>query len=308
MSWLLLALAATFLWSICNFIDKLVIDRFVPERSVALALGVYSAIFSAILLPFIWYFNQNVFATDPLYIALFIGTGVLEIAAITFYLRALQHEDTSTVIPFFQSVPVFSFILGFFLLGEALSTQQLAAGSIIIVGGILLSLDLSSHAKHRIRLPLVGLMLTSSFLYALFDAAFKYGALRETFWTAVFWQHTGIVLCGILILAVRKRNRTRFMSIVKGEGAFVASLNVSNEALYAGGMMLSNYALLLAPIALVSLVNVYQPVFVFLMGIVLSLCAPRLIKENLSHSHIIPKAFAIGIIVVASMYLISTSV
>ncbi len=304
MAWLAFALGATFLWSVSSFVDKLLIERFTPERSVALALGIYSGVFSLCLLPFLFYFNQHVFSIEALNALLFIATGILEITAIILYLRALQHEDTSTVVPFFQTIPVFSFILGFLILGETISGAQALSGLGIILGGILLSLEISKDKKVSFRLPLILLMVGASVCYALFDAVFKYAALREDFWSGVFWQHVGIALSGFFILLARKRYRERFLKILRGEGALVFGVNVANESLYAGGMMLSNYALLLAPIVLVSLVNVYQPVFVFIIGMLITVLAPRILKEQTSRAQLLLKILSIIIILISSIFLV----
>jgi len=307
MTWIVIALVATLLWSITNFIDKLLLERFVPERSTALVFGIYPAVFSLIFLPFLFYFNPHALDADLINIVLFLFAGGLEITAIIFYLRALQHEDTSTVVPFFQAVPVFSFILGFFLLGEMLSIPQILSGVGIVMGGILLSYEFNKGASRRFRLPLIIWMLSASFCYALFDAVFKFGALREDYWTAIVWQHTGIVLTAVGLLAFRKRYRERFIEIVRNGGRTVFAINISNEGIYATGIMLSNYALLLAPIALVSLITAYHPAFVFIIGLLLTLFAPRLLKEEITKKRLLIKALAITLMLTSSIFLILNS-
>lgn len=307
MSWLVFSFAATLLWSICNFIDKILIDRFVPEKSTAIAFSVYTSIFSFLLLPFVLYFNLHALTVEPLHAVMFMGAGCLEIIALSLYFRALQHEDTSTVVPFLQAIPVFSFILGFFLLDETLSSIQIYSGIGIIMGGVLLSFETAKGAKRRFRLPLIILMLGAALCYALFDAIFKFTALREDFWTGVVWQHAGIVLTGVLLFIFHKKYRKRSISIVKSGGHSVFSLNLFNESLYAIGVMLANYALLLAPIALVGLVNVYHPVLVFVIGITLTVFAPRILKEEFSRKDIFLKTVGIAVILISSIFLFTHS-
>jgi drug/metabolite transporter (DMT)-like permease len=67
---------------------------------------------------------------------LLMANGALLVVAIMFYLYALVDEEASYVAPFFQLIPVFGFIFGYMVLGEVLRGSQLAAGGLIVLGGI----------------------------------------------------------------------------------------------------------------------------------------------------------------------------
>jgi hypothetical protein len=64
------------------------------------------------------------------------------------------------------------------------------------------------------------------------------------------------------------------------------------------------YATLLAPVALVLLVNSFQPLFVFTFGVVLTVFLPRVAKESLGRMKILQKGAGIGLMLVGG-YLIS---
>jgi hypothetical protein len=64
------------------------------------------------------------------------------------------------------------------------------------------------------------------------------------------------------------------------------------------------YATLLAPVALVLVVNSFQPLFVFALGIVLTLILPRVAKESLGHTKMLQKGVGIGLMLIGG-YLIS---
>jgi hypothetical protein len=64
------------------------------------------------------------------------------------------------------------------------------------------------------------------------------------------------------------------------------------------------YATLLAPVALVLLVNSFQPLFVFTLGIALTLFFPRVAKESLGRMKLLQKGAGIGLMLVGG-YLIS---
>lgn len=305
MTWFLLALIANLLWSIGNFIDKVLTDRFVKGEGRALVLTLYTCLLSLCALPVIGFLHPEALTISPWHAGLFVLAGFIEMLGIIFYLKALSDDETSTVVPFFQIVPIFSLGLGFLFLGEILAQHQIIAMVGIIMGGVLLSLEFREGKRVRLKLSLVALMLASSFCYALFDALFKLGALNSDFWSGIFWQQAGIVVMGILIFIIRPACGRGFIENVRNHGRRVFSLNMLNEALYIGGMMLFAFALLFAPIALVATVNAYHPLFVFIIALLLTLFVPGLIKERMTLRHLFQKLFAILVIVLSSSYLLS---
>ena len=64
------------------------------------------------------------------------------------------------------------------------------------------------------------------------------------------------------------------------------------------------YATLLAPVALVLLVNSFQPLFVLTLGTVLTLFLPRVAKESLDRMKMLQKGAGIALMLVGG-YLIS---
>ncbi len=304
MSWFLIALLANIPWTVGNFIDKLLTERFVHGEGRALVLTLYTSLLSLFVIPIIWYFNPQVFDLMVLSAGLFVLAGIIEMTGVILYLKALLEDDTSTVVPFFQLVPIFSLVLGYVFLGEVLTSHQMLAGLGIVLGGTILSLEISEEKRLRFKGSLILLMVVSSFCYASFDALFKYGALREDFWTGVFWQHIGIVLVGIYIFVFHRGCGAGFIKNIRSREPMVFSLNMLNEALYIGGMMLFAYAVLLAPIALVATTNAYHPVFAFVLGLLLTLIFPRYIKEKITTAHLLHKTFAIAIIVISSIFLV----
>ena len=305
MIWFFIALLGTVLWSIGNFVDKVLSDRFTGHLGGVWALALFSAFFSGVITLAIALIDPMSIIAGPKNALVLVLAGAVEILGIFLYLRALRHEDTSTVVPFFQSVPFFSFGLGFLILGEVLTLQQVLAGLAVIIGGTLLSLDISAERHVRFKASLALLMTVSAFCFALFDALFKLGAVEEGFWTGVFWQHIGILLMGVAVFVFHKHARQGFMTSFAESKFRVLGLNVLNEVLYVGGVLLFTYALILAPIALVATVNVFQPVFVFVFGAVLTYLFPHIIKENISHRHLLQKGLAITLIVIASVFLVS---
>ncbi|MCK9282633.1 MAG: hypothetical protein M0P71_18605, partial [Melioribacteraceae bacterium] len=81
------------------------------------------------------------------------------------------------------------------------------------------------------------------------------------------------------------------------------SLNFTNEALTIVGNLLESFAMMLAPVALVLLVNSYQPIFVFAIGILITLFIPKLSAEKIELKHLIQKIIAFVIMGVGTYLL-----
>lgn len=308
MHWFAFAIVTPILVSAGNFIDKILTERFISKEASIWVLMFYSSLFSLIVFPIIWAFNPSVINAPIVPVLLLMLAGVIELVSVFLYLNALRDEDASTVVPFFQSIPVFSLILGYLILGETIGMDQAIAGLIIILGGVLLTLEFSEDRRRvRMRIPTLMLMLGSSFSFALYDALFKFNALQESFWTSLFWQHVGMALAGIALYCVMRQYRKDFKQNLKENGGKVFGLNVLNEVLYAVGMAFYAYALLLAPIAIVATATVYQPVFVFIGGLFFTLFLPHILTEKFTARHIAQKVCSIAVIVVASLYLMGTT-
>src|SRR5205823_3881371 len=116
--------------------------------------------------------------------------------------RALQSEEASTVAPLFQASTIFTFALGYLVLGESISIISALGVALIITGALLLSFhpQRGLHLKAR----LVVFMLLATFVLALSTVLFKFFAIRDEFWATTFWVYSGEAIFGIGILFVPK--------------------------------------------------------------------------------------------------------
>ncbi|OGI74324.1 hypothetical protein A2737_02040 [Candidatus Nomurabacteria bacterium RIFCSPHIGHO2_01_FULL_41_71] len=306
-NWFLVALIAPLLWSIVNHIDKYMLSKYLKDRGVG-ALLIFSALASAVILPFIlfFYFDQlfNLRILDLLTLVL---VGFLSVLAFYFYLRGMDEEEASIVIPLFQLIPVFGYFMGYFILGESLNTAQIFSSLLVISGIIILAIEIDVDNKVTIKGRVLALVMASSFFFALHDTLFKKVALTESFVTAVFWQYVSLTIVGLLILALIKKYREDFFSMFRQMGGKLLSFNIMSELLYIVGNLANNFATLLAPVAVVLVVSSYQPLFVFIIGIVLTIFLPHVAMEKISTKHLFHKSFSILIIIIGSYFLYYSS-
>ncbi len=295
MSWLLYAFAAPVLWAVSTHIDKFLVDAYFSRGSVAVLL-IFTAAAGALLAPLIWLFQPGSFALPIEAIALIVGAGMLGMVAMLFYLDALQTEPASSVVPWFQTAPLFGYGLGYLLLGETLSTREMAGGGAIIAGAFLLVLGGTRRAG-PFNVRLAGLMLASAFMLALATAVFKLFAIEDRFWTTTAWTGAGQALFGAGLL-LRAANRRRLVEMLGQSTGFVLAVNAFNELINLAGALAQRYALLFAPLSLVQAITGTGPLFVFVFGVGLALAWPRLGSEELSAPNLIRKSAATVLVVI----------
>lgn len=97
--------------AISSYIDKYLLSKFFQEEKNLSILLIFSSAIGVVVLPFIFFFADNVFAISNMNKLLMIGGGAIYILSIIPYLYALHKDDTSTVVPLFQMIAPISLIL-----------------------------------------------------------------------------------------------------------------------------------------------------------------------------------------------------
>jgi drug/metabolite transporter (DMT)-like permease len=302
MHWLIFALVAPLLWATVNHIDKYLLEKHFKSDGVG-ALILYSSLFAVIMLPVAYLIEPSLLLIDLKTILMLLLVGVITGFSIYAYLVALRMQEVSLIMPIFQTIPVFGFILGFFFLGELLTTTQMIAGAIIVFGAIIISLEIEEEERLRFRWKPLVLVLTSAILFALHDTLFKGLALETNFWTTVFWSNLGLLLFGVVIFISSRADRKAFLTTLRSQPVSIISLNFGSETATMIGNLTLSYATLLAPLALVEVVASYQPVFVFILGVIFTLFLPKFATERIKLRHLLHKGLAIGIMLIGTLLL-----
>jgi hypothetical protein len=140
-------------------------------------------------------------------------------------------------------------------------------------------------------------MVIVAFLFALSCFLFKYFAIEtDTYWALLFWENIGFVICAFIFFFFVKNYRRSFLTLVKTAGSKIIAFNFTNEVFAITGKFVLNYASLFIPLALAMLATGFQPFFIFIWGIFLTLFFPRFFKEDISRSLLIQKFAFISII------------
>lgn len=299
--WLVFAFLGPLSWAVSTHVDKYLVDRYFQNSDTAV-LMVFTALVGVVALPVIWIFQPGVFSPSLLAIAVMTASGVMYIASMLFYLRAIQSEEASVVAPLFQTTTIFSFVLAWLMLGETLTWNAAAGAALIIAGVLLLSLNAELRLQ-RIKIKVVLGMLACTFILALANVLFKFYAVQDDFWTTTFWTFVGEALFGVCILAL-PHYRSQFLCLVHTNTRALLGVSGANELINLGGGLSVRYATMLAPVALVAAVASTTTMFVVVLGTLLSWFTPHLSREDISRGSLLRKAIA-AVVVTAGVLLAS---
>ena len=301
MNWLAFALCGPLLWAISTHLDKYLVERYFRNADVVV-LTLFTALMGLILMPIIAWFDPAVFQRDWTSIALMAVSGVLYMGAIIFYLNALQGHEASVVAPFFQSSPLFGYTLAYFILGETLSGTQMLGG-LLIIGGVLFVSVGSGKRREGFRWQLAALMLCCGFVMSLSTLIFKAFAVKDEFWATTFWMFAGEALFGLAFLCI-SHYRRQFFQLFRSNPLAMVAINGSNELINLGGGLSNRYALLFAPLSVVQAIGSTTTLFVFAIGVAVTMVLPGWSKEDLSPRELIVKGMA-ALLVAAGVTLVS---
>ncbi len=302
MNWFLIALISPLAHSIANHFDKYLLSKHIKGGTVG-ALIVFTCLFSFFALPILLLIHPQILSsvgfTDSI---ILIVNGIFVSFAVALYLFALNLDEASYVAPFFQFCPVFGFILGYLFLGEVLASNQLFAALFIILGSLLLSIEFSK-SKRRFKGKMITLMIGSSFFYALNAVIFKSIAIDQGFINSLFWDMAGKFLFGAFLFVAIKKYRQQFLNLVRLSGTKIFIYNIFSEIIEFVGQAAIILAVLYAPVALVESVSGVQPMFVLIIGILITLYFPKYGKEEMGHRHMAQKIVGVLIVTVGVLFL-----
>lgn len=302
MNWFFIALGAPFLWALVNIFDQYLVEKYSTGERGSGGLVLFSSLIGIFAAIIIGIFTTGIFSIPLLDKILLIMIGGITIAWIILYLFTIELEDISAVVPWFLTIPIFGYILGYVFLGETLTLQQIVGSLIILLGVLLISINFSGQKK-EFKWRVVLYMLTACLLSSISGVIFKYVTVENSFWISSFWEYFGLGLFGILIYLFVPKYRSEFILMNKKGGAKIFTLNTLSETLTIFGNLLTNYAIILAPVALVYLVSSFQPAIVLFMTLVATKFFPNVAKEDVSRRILVPKIIAILLVLLGSTIL-----
>lgn len=285
--YILIAILAYLAFAVNAVIDKFLLKKSIPEPvTYAFYIGVLSGL-ALVLIPF------GVTWPTVQIILIALISGMLFVYALASFFASLKRHEASYVLPALGGlVPLITFSLSFFLVGERLIRQEvwglifLVAGTFLIAGRLKFSRGEHSWFFYA---------LLAAFLFALSFTLAKAVYLDQNFISGLVWTRLGLVIGALTILffpSARQKIFHTTKTVEKPSGA----LFLTGQALAAGAGVLQNYAVSLGSVTLVNALQGTQFAFLFILTAALSHWFPKVLKEDFALKTVVKKIIAMGII------------
>ena len=309
MSWILIAIIAYFILAIVNLADKFLLEKVLPSaKTYTFLVGVLGLII-IIIAP--WFLNYPGIYLSSLNILI----GMLLPLALILLYTALRLGEASKIITLIgASVPIFTILLSFIILGERFTNLQYIAFFFLIFGTLIISYLPTGHElwtkvfiwfglESQKKLKSIIIALSASLIFAIFFVGSKYVYNNQEFISAFIWLRIGSFLAVLFLLLSKKNRKEIFKSIkkLKGNNRIIF---LSNQGLAAVGFFLQNYAIALGSVALVNSLQGVQYVFLLILASFLTIFYPQVIKERISKFIILQKLIAIALITTGLYFII----
>ncbi len=306
--WVVPALLSPIFAALVNHIDKALLSRYFKGGGAG-ALVIFSACIGFPIALLIAIFSSQIWVIAPSAVAILIVNGMIYMAGIVPYLYALMEDEASIVSPLSQMISPISLVLGLLFLNEAIAAEQMVGGVIVMLGAVLLSIKVGEVGKRKrhisIKKKVVGLMFVASFFVALNGLLFKSVAIHASFWTTAFWEYVGVMVFGLLAFCFVPTYRHQFIDVLRQNKLSILSINAINEVCAVIAKLTLHFATLLAPLAAVFwIAEGFQPVFVLVFGILLTMFFPHISKEEIKR-HVLYQKIAAILAMMLGTYLLA---
>ena len=294
MNWILFSLLAPLFWVASNFVDKYILGKYTK--------GIFDFLFFSTITSWFIFIVIFLFVGVPelsAYSLIPIATGMALIYSYGFYGKALEQGDTSALVILFKLIPVITLVLAFIFLGQTLSSGEFFGFLIVLVGATIISFE-KGRAIFTKRL---GMILVAIFMWSAMVLFVDYGLTKMSFWDYFMLDTLGSALAGLALFVIPSVRRQVI------EGIKTASLGKYtwffwNNILDFFGQMSIKKALVIAPsVGLVMVVTQVQSFYAIIIGALLTLFVPSIIKEDISAPVLIKKCIG-AIIMFGGVYIL----
>ncbi|MEK7497589.1 MAG: EamA family transporter [Patescibacteria group bacterium] len=299
-SWVLYSLLGTAIYVIVVFIDKYVLSELIKDYR---GMAMYSAIVGLVAGTFLWIITgfPILELKDGFLVIL---TGILSIFSAAIYFYVVQREHGSKVIFLFQLIPVFVLILAIIFLKEILTFQKFLGFILILIPSLLISSSEEGKLKLKLNIDTnTVLLLISDFLIAVSAVLFKFVVDAGSFSKVVAYESWGWAIGGVVLFTFIPSVRKAFISTVRNLKKTALVLIFGNEIIYLTSKLLLFLAISLGPVYLVNVITGTQVLFGAIYGVILTMIAPNIFKEDVSKSGLFKK-LVLGAVTLVGLALI----
>ena len=293
MSWIAVSLLSYFLFALVSIFDKYFLSTAIPDPKL---YSFYIGFLGFLIVFFIPFVHFSLPSYNLLFLSLV--AGFLFLYALFWLYKSFRRFEISRVVPAVGALtPIFTLFLAYlFSQGRAiLSSHQALALFLLIVGSFFLTLE----RKKAIGFQSFLFSCLTAFLFSLAITLSKIVYENVPFWTALILMRAGGLLLAFLFLFDNNLRR----EVLEKKGLEVKSnvfLFLFNQAIGATANILQNFAIFLAPLAGVAIINALQGaeyLFLFLFVLFLSQKHSHWVKEKMGRETVFQKLLAVLIII-----------
>lgn len=295
MNWLYLVILSNFLFAIVFALDKVLVKKIFSPLKYALIVGGLEGL-AVVLIPFVD-FNLP----DNLIIAAAFLSGTCFVFGIYFFFKILLKYEVSWVVPLLYGVfvPIITFIFSRIFLNEILTSFQLFAFMLLILGGLIISFSRQYKFSAIFYLIVAAIFISLDFVFL------KIVFNHTNFFTGYILSRFGGFLAVLIILSIfysikRKSIFENPTSLLSGVGAIL----IFKQFLAFVANLLLIYAISLGALSLINGLGGIRYVFLLVFAVVFAKKWPQLMNEPVSFLPILRKSIAILLIVFSVLILL----
>ncbi|MDO9317378.1 MAG: EamA family transporter [Gammaproteobacteria bacterium] len=291
------------LYSVINHIDHGLLQRYFKHGGVEVLL-LFSSLFASFGIPYAIYMEPDVLSIGGKNVVIMLVVAILNTTLLYCYLKAMEKDEPTVVILYYQLLPVFALAMGYVILGETISQTEMIAMGVVLTGTTLASFKRNNAKELQFRWRTAGLMIIATTCWAAEVTMGKIVILEESVYHSIFWESVLMAMLGVCILVAKPDYRHAFKAAWKMNSKVILCLMLLSEAIYSAGNALSAHATELKEVSIVMLSQPTQTIFVFVLGTVLAFIFPRIYTQKLTSFDLVQKLVAIAITTCGSYLLL----
>ena len=274
MTWLIFSFLSAFTFSVVTVMDKVIISKHVSSAKVfILGLGITQTAMGFYVFP--WLISH--YPLIPSLIAVLSGI-VCGIYLIIMFM-AMESQDVSRLIPVVSTYPIFVAFLSYVFLGESIGVYVWLSIILTVSGAVMVSLGPSQSGRPSTSMLLMVLLFFASMCFGLSQFLAKIIVDDMELWPQFMLRGLGVGIASFFVIFF-PGVKTGFFQLVKTPKSFLLFF-FSEGVLAFAAIAFFYFAIYAGEVYLVSTVMSSRPVFVFFLGIILSLPFIKILSERL---------------------------
>lgn len=293
MTWVIASLLGAAVAGMNSILDKMVLVRYIRSPlTLPCLLGLIVTIVAVILIPILTW------PADVVVSAVIWGcvSGLLLGVGSVVVFHVLYRQEVSRTSPILNTHPIITAILAVVFLGEHLSVYHWIGIALTVSGAILLSLRKRQDYTGIILHPSLYILLFAGILFAIASIANKIAIEDLSILQAHAVRSLGLGI-GLLAFTLRPSSVDEILQLVRQKSLGLGIVLTNVLVLVSFVMIVTNWALSLGPVSLVSTIISTRSLFVVIYSTTLSLRFGGILKEQISLPVVSVKLFSAALIV-----------